>query len=914
MPMGKVWELFTLDWKRIFKSKAATLLMLALLVIPSLYCWFNVWALWDPYTNTSDLKVAVYSGDDATHFGDKRVAIGDELIAQLKKNKKLGWTFVASKSAVEEGVKRGDYYAGIYVPRHFSKDLLSFVDGKIQKPTLNYYVNEKINAIAPKMTGTGASTLQSTIATEFQSTVGNTLMTTFNKAGIALNDNLPMIRRFASLITTTNKKLPEITRYVQAAQDLQGQMPTIKAKMTQVNDFMGYLPAVNALAQKVVGAEKYVPLIAEAGQVATVAAGKIPEIQQAGQQLQMVDANWDKLTGTLTTTLTAARKGLTVLDDVDAALPTITTAGQQAQAAVATTKDDLLPTIEKALPAIEQTVGAGLTLLANLNDQLAARTARMSANLQALQTDPDNQAAKQALGALLTQTQTDAQDGARIARSLSGTLTKLQDLVATLSQGKQTVDFSTSIARLDNSALVLDAVARHAGLAGDALARADLSQVTDELTAISTTATKFADLNRTLQASALPTQVKKLNATLTALLKSTHTALADLNTKVVPALPALLGDTKTALKSGIDLLTRVQEQLPAVRDELHAANTVLNDHMAAITNGLTTARDLYQNDFPQLQAKLQRATNFIQNDLPGLEDELQANVALLNAKLPEAEAALTEANRLIDKDWPTLKKGIQKGAAAVAKGEKSVDFDKLIALLKRDAGKEANFLAAPVTLTTKSFYPIPTYGSASAPFYTALCLWVGGLLLSSIVTTDYVLDDEQKKRYGAKARFGGRFMTFLLMGILQAVIVALGNMFLLHTYVASPVAFVLGTVFLDIVFMSILYAFVALFGNVGKGLGIIVLVLSISGAGGNFPIQLSGKFFQMINPWLPFTYAVNLLRETVGGIYWPHLWQDAAVLGVYGIVFLLVGLFLKKPLEPIMARIHDNAKISQIIH
>lgn len=158
--MKKILQLFKLDWKRIFKSPLATLLFVAFLILPALYCWFNVWALWDPYSNTSDLKIAVYAEDTGTKFDDKEINVGKELTDQLKHNDKLGWTFVPSKHAVTEGVKSGKYYAGIYVPKNFSKDLLTFINGKVTKPKLEYYVNTKINAVAPKITDSGANTLR----------------------------------------------------------------------------------------------------------------------------------------------------------------------------------------------------------------------------------------------------------------------------------------------------------------------------------------------------------------------------------------------------------------------------------------------------------------------------------------------------------------------------------------------------------------------------------------------------------------------------------------------------------------------------------------------------------------------------------------------------------------------------------
>lgn len=915
--MRNAWTLFLLDWKRIFKSKAATLLMLALLIIPSLYCWFNVWALWDPYTNTSDLKVAVYSDDKSTTFAGKKIAIGDQLVKQLKSNDKLGWTFVSSKEQVEEGVKSGDYYAGIYVPKKFSKQLLSFVDGKMKKPHLQYYVNEKINAIAPKLTTTGASTLQATISGEFQETVADTMMTAFNKAGIDLNDNLPMLRRFASLVLDSNEKLPEMEKYVKAAQELQTEMPSIKAKIAKANEFMQYLPEANQLAQKVLKVNNYLPDVETAGQLATTLQGKIPEIKQAGSQVKTVDEDFSTLAATMTKATVTAQKGLTLVNKLDDALPAVTATAKDAQSAVATAKDDVIPRIDKALPAVQTAVNGGLATLTSLNTRFASDMTKLNTYLDELESDPTNTAAKNAAVELLGDLATDLTNGADTATKLASTLTSIE---AAYNKGAaaaglaQRTTLTEAAAKLTNLATVLKAAAPQATAAQTALKNSDLSAAKQAITTLGDTATKVANASTAVANAHIDTAIGRFNTAFKKLLNSTALTLNDLNTQVLPLLPDLLGNTKSLLKTTISYLQKYAKQLPAVGQEIHDANLLLNGNMDKITKGLNLVATLYQNDYPTLKTKLGQASTFIKNDLPDLETELTTTMATINAKLPEAETALTEANKLIAKDWPLLRTGIKKGAAAIKKGEKSVDFDKLIALLKRDAGKEASFLSAPVTLKTKSFYPIPTYGSASAPFYTALCMWVGGLLLSSILITDYALSEEQKKRYGVKARFGGRFMTFAIMGLLQALIVSLGNMFLLHAYVASPVAFVASSLFLDLIFMAILYSLVALFGNVGKGLGIIILVLSISGAGGNFPIQLSGKFFQMINPWLPFTYAVNLLRETVGGIYWPNMRIDLLVLTAFGVCFFLAGLLLKKPLEPWMDKLHENAKISKIIH
>ena len=123
--LKRVFELYRLDWSRIFKNKLTFVLMIALMIIPSLYAWFNIAALWDPYSNTGDIKIAVYSDDKTASVLDQEVNIGENIIENLKENDTIGWQFVDSKKELDDGVKKGKYYAGIYLPSNFSENLLS---------------------------------------------------------------------------------------------------------------------------------------------------------------------------------------------------------------------------------------------------------------------------------------------------------------------------------------------------------------------------------------------------------------------------------------------------------------------------------------------------------------------------------------------------------------------------------------------------------------------------------------------------------------------------------------------------------------------------------------------------------------------------------------------------------------------
>ncbi|WP_400248138.1 YhgE/Pip domain-containing protein [Niallia sp. JL1B1071] len=133
------------DWIRIFKAPVAALLIVALMVLPSLYAWFNLATSWDPYSNTSGIKIAVTSEDDGAVIRDSFVNIGGEIVASLKENDKLGWEFVRKEKA-KKGVRKGEYYASLYIPHDFSAKIATILADKQVKPEIDYSVNEKLNA------------------------------------------------------------------------------------------------------------------------------------------------------------------------------------------------------------------------------------------------------------------------------------------------------------------------------------------------------------------------------------------------------------------------------------------------------------------------------------------------------------------------------------------------------------------------------------------------------------------------------------------------------------------------------------------------------------------------------------------------------------------------------------------------
>lgn len=899
--LKNVFYLYKLDWKRIFSNPISAFLIIALMILPSLYAWFNIKALWDPYGNTSELPIAVYSADKGAEFQDKHIDIGDEVIDTLHKNKQLGWRFLDSKEDLVEGVKSGKYYAGIYLPADFSDDLISFTSGKIEKPTIEYYSNQKINAIAPKITDKGASSLQEEISQNFIETASSTLIKVFNEIGYDIDSNLVSINKVKSMILDTDDNLATIDGYTKEIVTLHDKFPEIKEKIAKAEEFTDYIPQVDAMGEKLIGLNDKLPALKKEASIILTLQEKIPEIQNAGKQLKMIDDDFDDIASTMTDGIDTAKQGLQVIEQVQAALPQIEQLGDQAASFATATKDGAQQ-LQDALPSISSSVKVTIESIRQVATTTAKWSQALNDSIDQDQLDQDRESILQTIDGL----QQSIQQQQSMLDALIAFLGNIEGS-AENAQIQGVIGQLTDIkGNLTNVSGLLTKV-RSAVQSGDVKAA---KQYLSEVTAAAQNVANLLDPN-SFNVDAI---TKTINDILTKLIETITTAEDVLKKAQEIDFDSLLSSTKSVVSNAVTILEKYQKELPAIKQELHDANTMLNGHMDEIVNAINKGADLYNNELPVAEEKLGLAVNFLQNDWPTIKSEISSTMAMVDEKLPEVEKALDAAVDLINNDWPSIKAGIHKAADAIRAGENEVDLGEVIKLLKLDATDEADFFKQPVELKSNEIYPIANNGSASTPFYTALCLWVGALLLSSVATTEYHLEKKDKKRFTQRETFVARMLTFLTMAVAQSLIVTLGNMFLLGVDVHNPVYSVFFALLVGLAFMMIVYVLAGLFGNLGKGIAIIILVLSISGGGGNYPIQVSGKFFQFINPLLPFTHAVNLLRESAGGIYWPNAVPQLVILTILFLVFGIVGTYAYPYLVNSTKKLSDISKESHFFH
>ena len=387
---------------------------------------------------------------------------------------------------------------------------------------------------------------------------------------------------------------------------------------------------------------------------------------------------------------------------------------------------------------------------------------------------------------------------------------------------------------------------------------------------------------------------------------------------------ASTSDTLTNFLIKLDKLTPgnslqgVIAQLESINDKLNSAISELNTIKDQVANGQTPSlpnlngilkvtqdiNSITSNILNNFDSKIVNPINNIfdkgftvaSNVLDVLnkaEDKLPKVNEALSTALEFSGSANDTVNFIKDK-MPMAKNIVDELVDAISKVNNSDDMKELISLLQSDIITRSDFLKQPVDVVNNSLYPVENYGSAMTPFYTVLSLWVGVLLLCSLLST------EVHGEYKPYEVYFGRGLTFLTIALIQALIVSLGDIFLLKVSMVNPLLFVLLSLFTALVFTFIVYSLVSVFGNVGKAIGVVLLVIQVAGSGGTFPIQVTPKFFQMVNPLLPFTYAISAQREAVAGIYMPNLNKDIIALLIFLVIFIVLNVILKGPINKVM--------------
>lgn len=389
-------------------------------------------------------------------------------------------------------------------------------------------------------------------------------------------------------------------------------------------------------------------------------------------------------------------------------------------------------------------------------------------------------------------------------------------------------------------------------------------------------------------------------------------SVIDANTRAIEALRKINGQlgNNGDIEIAIRELERQNQGLQQVKDGLQGQSDALGNDAASFEEASGAMNDAIQGSvegFGKIQGRINEevmpglsdgldAFSSVSGDLTGVVRSLTPTIGQSISMLDQLDAMLDQTRRALASSDKTLSDlqatlgNVATDLSALRSSEAAAD---LATVLDMDPDDMADFMSAPVTLRTEPVYPVANYGSGVTPFYTNLALWVGGFVLIAIFKLE--VDDEGLGRFTSNQGYFGRWLLMVLLGFVQSLIVCAGDL-VLGIQCEHPALFMLAGVFTSFVYVNIIYALAISFKHIGKAIGVVLVIVQIPGSSGMYPIEMMPGFFRALHPLLPFTYGINAMRETIGGMYGMDYLMNLVALGVFLLISLFVGVWLRPKL------------------
>lgn len=349
-----------------------------------------------------------------------------------------------------------------------------------------------------------------------------------------------------------------------------------------------------------------------------------------------------------------------------------------------------------------------------------------------------------------------------------------------------------------------------------------------------------------------------------------------------------------------DLTGTMQATSQITGNEKQAA---IADFMAKISSSKIAETQIYG----ELNAKIDEVNGYI-SELERIYDVSKADIDAFSNAVSSMGQSIDGTIALVD----DLLSDLDGAITGLTDFRNSGTYALLQTALTLDSGDLASFVSSPVAIESKVLYPIENYGSAMAPFYSVLAIWVGSLILVAIVHVE-VKPFKDGSKFNSVQAFFGRYMIFFAISQVQALLITFGDLFYIRIQCEHPLMYWFAGAFTALVFSLIAYSLTVAFENVGEAIVVVIMVIQVAGAGGTFPIQLLPAIYQAIYKFLPFTYAMDTMRECIAGTYENYYWQCILMLTLYIIGSLFIGLVLAIPCRKLNKQIAKHKERSGIM-
>ena len=304
----------------------------------------------------------------------------------------------------------------------------------------------------------------------------------------------------------------------------------------------------------------------------------------------------------------------------------------------------------------------------------------------------------------------------------------------------------------------------------------------------------------------------------------------------------------------------------------------------------------YDNVLDPLMQQIAQKVNTVTTDLSSMLESVSEDMVILEQVLTGAQSGVKSLDgslKGISNSLDDVGQSVGDLNSRIQQMSNSEIVTKFKEFLKGDPEGYGKFFSTPVKIETKAIYPVENYGTGVAPFYTTLALWVGGIFLVALIkvnpSKEGLIDPKPHEL------FLGRFLLFFLLGQFQAAVIVWGDLNLLHIQCLSIPRFMLASSIASFTFMILIYSCTIAFGDIGKALVVVLVVIQIAGSSGTYPIEILPEFYQKVYIFFPFPYSINAMREALCGMYEHDYLIYLMQLLLFAVVSLLVGLVIRLP-------------------
>ncbi|RBP27956.1 MULTISPECIES: YhgE/Pip domain-containing protein [Bacillus] len=882
-------KLLSKEFAEIIKSKKILIPIIAVLFVPILYAGMFLWAFWDPYKQLDDLPVAVVNLDKGAVFDGKPIEVGKELVDNLKDNKSFKWEFVSEKEA-KEGMEGRKYYMLVRIPDDFSSNATTLLKDDPKPLNLEYIPNESLNFLSSQIGGTAIEKIKGEVSSTLTKTYAEKMFDSIKDVSKGLADGAEGANKLHDGSSELHDGSSKVTDGLHTLQGKSGEMKDGVQKLAdgsnKLQDGSGKVTAgLNTLNSKT-GIGKLQDGSGKVTDGLNTLNGKTGEMQTGIGKL--VDGS-GKVTNGLNTLNSKTGELRDGSEKVTGGLNKLVSKSGELQTGTTDLSNGMgkLAERQSQLEEGSQEIQKGLQELNSNVQKSAAGLEEMQSKVPSILNTVNEKI--DGAGANVNQLNELTQSTAGDAKNAAQEVANLQKQIESLPKEyqEQLQPFITSAVK--STATVQQKAAGVAG--GTNKLNEEVKQLTGEIH--QTTNGLQNKLPNPAGVKTLAVGVEKLTYAQNEFVSKFHGFGEGLDKVKIGA--DKLKDGSVQLIDGVTQLQSGSGKVTAGLGQLSAGANQLADGSNQVTGGLGTlsvGANQMAGGINQLADGSSQVTGGLGTLSVGVtkladgSSQVTTGLGTLNGGLNKMSTGSTQlidgVNKLTDGSGKVtdglVKVNDGSGELAEKLGEGAEKTGEV-----KGTDKTYDMFASPVKVKTEKMAEVPNYGTGFTPYFLSLGLFVGALLLSIV----YPLRDTVGVPKSGFSWFISKFGVLLSVGIIQAIVADVILLFWLGVEVQSIPYFILFSIVTSLAFISLIQCLVTAFGDAGRFIAIITLIIQLTTSAGTFPLELIPKYLQPFNAWLPMTYSVSGFKAVVSSGDFNFMWQNIGILMIFIVVLSL---------------------------